>query len=1111
MGKKRPGRVVTRKVRHGDSFQLLSNSLTAGLLTEESYISNAAEFIATGKDSDFRSKFSSLYKKDRFRRIINATKRQVEDFYSNGIFIQGVSSKRTLTLYSCIFEEHADELNYFVALRDQFESHVLRGEFDAALVELDILADSQGESLWYIRNKIIILGMKGSLQEMQEFAEACKKRSTDGFINFLINCFLLIASDPKLHLEKIIKSTILELQEAGSKSSADLISLFFVPRPLYGDARKLICIRLLQSFGVIDQYSLMTKLLSEELTSDEHSGDSQAYDEFVCFLRDIKRVISDHALPDPDALSQNRLNEESLASKLVRMYELDKYDQLFSSFMNSFSSGHTPFAFVNLVAKASAACEERKLPLSSGPIVDLVGLLKNLYKLEVSPNKIHEDISKIIIQLQGFVGCSQLQLCLYKSMPLRYEVQDWIKLAKISKVANSDFTPLSILLTTDADPVLSYKYLSNQDELPAFRRLKARIQGAQAISTRDIDLLMSFADDAAKSKDVYETVSACYCKLGKITELIELAAIALSKHPNAYIAFPMKDLIRQIEDNRICTLDSLIITYYYVDKIDSSKEYLLNESYEEFIETYGVTRPCELFESLDVGDDRTLVFFRDVSNLETMDFLGSFTDSNDLRAERVRVLDYLRDMDLIGSERHSSEVDEIVLEVIVDAGATEFNVAKIDVNDIAIKRNLAEDFSSMHQLYKSVQQEKEQQIIRLEGELLAGASALVAGDKNTTLLKMLNLVEDAFMNDDKHGLDKNLSTEIRHGFFSNLMRSKLEEANLLTEVDESGEYESNIYWLAANALVMPELLVKVDSELKWFSKEFNNLILEAEEWMKVCSDGSSTSRVFNYKTFLDDLHELKDVAEQTAESDGVLDFCIGRLWDKTEACMQEMREKLNVEFKSKVDYLFDELIRRLNDVRSGVVLMELMRAITQTKSDIREDITTASEWFRRSTEYAATARTVGDLVDIAIECFERVKRIRLDVTKDLEELPDFRLEGRDLKAFIIAIVNILENACRHSGYAHATPVKFTMSADNNSWQLQVKNKINTEVQERLQGARVSEIEAKMKGPSSITMMRREGGSGLGKAYNQLRSISVGFDMGVEVLNDCFVARILHVN
>ncbi|MPQ82581.1 hypothetical protein F0170_00395 [Pseudomonas sp. MAFF 730085] len=1111
MTKRRPAR-KGKKNFQPDTYQLLANPLTAGLLSPDIYQGYAATFIARYNGKDFAEKFEDLYKKDKFKSMFNAPALNIEAFFGRNIFISNVTRKRLLEMYLCILKAYAPKINLFVIAKHKFESAVLLGDFEDSLRILDAFAVDQGESLWYVRHKILVLGMKGEFQEMQDFAESCKLRSADGFVTFLINCFLLLATDPLLHLQKIILTTVNELEDAGLNMWADLIKLLFFPRPLFAEIEALTCLPLLQSFCVIDQYALVVKLVTEALAAEPVSeyiiGGQKELHSLILSLRSS---ISDDSLPDIERLQDKNLKNCSLALTLVSLYETDQYEALVEKFMLEFSRLKTPFAFANLIAKASVSSEALGASIARGPMFDLIEHLKCLYTLGVPPNQVESNISKIIVQLQAFVGCSQLQLCLYKAMPLRYKQQDWIKLARVARIATAHATPLSILLASDHDPILEDKYITNHDDLPRFRRLKSSIQSCDNPKDSEVLELLSYSVQPARLKDVFETISAYYLKFNRAMDLIALCAKTLAQQPNAYIAFPMSKLIEIIETDALSDVDSLIIIYYYVKKIDSHKEYLLNESYEAFIEGNEVSRPSDLLGELDISDDRVLVLIRDISTLETMDFLGAFSDSNDLRAERVRLLDYLRDVERIDPEAHRTEVDDIVVQVVVDAGATEFNVAKIDVNDAAIRRILAEDFSSLFALFKSVQHEKEQRTIMFDGDFAEGHSALVAGDKNTTLLKILNLVEDAFLNDEKHGLDKNLSTEIRHGFFSNLMRSKLEESNLITEVGENGEYESNVYWLSANALVSPELLVALDSELTWFSDSFNKLILKTEEWMKVYSDDGETTRVFRYRTFLDDFEVFKKNAALSDSADELLDYCLANLWERTELCMQEMREKLNVDFRSSVDSLFDELIERVNEAKSGVGLLELMSTIVQVKGDIKEDIATASEWFRRNTEYASTARCINDLVDISIECFERVKGVRLKVRKNFDDRLPVNLEGRHLKAFIVAIVNVLENACRHSGYSHGTEISISLGGCSENWFIVIENNLAAEKVAILQEDSIERITKKMKAPSSLGMMRKEGGTGLSKAYNQLKLISANFDLYISVVSDAFVTRISHVS
>ncbi|GGD93694.1 hypothetical protein [Caballeronia grimmiae] len=1093
-----------------DAFNCLANPLIAGMLADDQYASTAATFISRRAVADFRSDFKQLYQRKRFRRLFNASATTIEEFSVANIFRDQVAPSRLLELYLSLVMQHAEELRTFVALRDRFEISVLAGQYNLASNLLDELREKIGESLWYIRNRILVLSYQGKLQEMQDFAESCKSRSSDSFVTYLINCFLLIASDPLLHLQKIVQRTINELKEAEINEWADLLSLLFVPRPLFARRENLTCLPVIQTFGIVDQYHLICTLSAEILA---HEIVAQTELDFVrhlsIFIEEMGSAVGDEAVPSSDPLSVQGRGNNADSSRLVRLYENDQSVALINEFRTRFQQFRTPFALANLVAKAEAIANTGLFRPDQGPVSDVIRHLSSLYDFSASPTRTADLISSIVVQLNHFQGSSQLQLSLYASMPLRYESEDRQWLARLAAISNADATPWTRTLTKDADPILSHSYLSDSHTLPQYRIIKQQIRTLS--STReDVDAkLDAFRMTVPLKKDYYELASSYLSSVNALGDVIPLCAATLAQQPNAFVAFPMRKLIEHIERTNAHTLDSLIIAYYYVKKIDSKKEYLLNETFEEFILSNDAARPSDLFHLLDELDARPIVFYRDIATLETMDFLGAFKDSNDLRSERVKILDHLRDLTLIEPDQHRAEVDEIVMQVVVDSGATEFNVAKIDVNDRALRRDLSQDVSSLLALYKSVKDGTEEKFIRVDGELLDGdtAQAVVAGDRNTTLLKIVNLVQDAFLYDEKHGLDKNLSAEIRHGFFSNLMRSKLEEARLLTEKDQNGQYKSNEFWLNSNTIIVEGILRAVDDQLKWFSANFNQLVEKAEEWMKVTADHKDTSRVFNYKLFLHDFRQFHTRAERSASGEEFLQSFFDVLWSHTEDCLSEMREKLNVEFRNGVDALFQELIERITTAKSGVGLVDLMAAITRVRNDIREDITTASEWFRRHVDYVSSARNLSELTEISIECFERVKGVRLNIVRDMMDLSAIRFDGRQIKSFIVAFVNILENACRHSGFGAHTAIRVSSTIAGTTWTLQVENSVTPDKLEALTPDRLTQIVEKMKGPSSLHMMRKEGGSGLSKAYNQLRSIKDHFDVNIFAEDAIFRTRI----
>ncbi|MFK5173528.1 hypothetical protein ACI3QN_13525, partial [Propionibacterium freudenreichii] len=69
------------------------------------------------------------------------------------------------------------------------------------------------------------------------------------------------------------------------------------------------------------------------------------------------------------------------------------------------------------------------------------------------------------------------------------------------------------------------------------------------------------------------------------------------------------------------------------------------------------------------------------------------------------------------------------------------------------------------------------------------------GDKNIIVGRIINTLLVEYFNNKEVGLDINLSSEIRHGFFGNLICSSPQSKHLITELDENGNYKSNDYCL----------------------------------------------------------------------------------------------------------------------------------------------------------------------------------------------------------------------------------------------------------------------------------------------------------------------------
>jgi hypothetical protein len=1083
-------------------YHVLGSPVASIAVKDEQYSALAAAFISHEDGKKFDTRFKALYAKRRFAGIFNSIATTIEQIAAKPVLRKDITSERMAAIYKGVIGAHSQEIVEFYRFRRRYENAMLRGNYEDALQAIDFCKARVGESFWYVRAMLALLAKQGKFEEVEIFSSRCKERSNSEFLTFLLRFTLLLASDPALHFKNIVTRTIKELDEAHLSDWAGLLNLLFAPRPLASTTDELKGFSCIQVFPAVDQVYLLESFVTEAIAS--HGSDGDPF-QFQKIFRNLKNA----------AYGDTIQHSEAILDRLTVLYEEDQFPELVSLLVSEFDSLETPFAALNLVAKSVANNPSRVGPFPLGVWGALSNTLTQIYRLESSPAKLEEDFLSAAISLHSFSGAQHLQLAIFKALPNRFPRTQAMWLARVAQ-ASSVGTVLTRELAEGADPILSHEYLGGQENLPNQRRIKHRIR--QLWSNDNIDgiseHLLEYKDATPLPKDYVELVSTFYLLTEQYTELVQFSAEILSVNPQMYVALPIREVVSHSEENQLSNLAALVVFYIYAKRVDSQKDYLLNEAYEEYLLSNGVTRPSELMSTIEKISPLEVVFFRDISALDTMDYLGCFDDSNELRSERVKILDFLRDKLVISAEAHREEVDEIIGQVVVDAGAAEFNINKIEVNTAPIKRDLVPDITSMLVLYQSLDVESysAKRVITVEADPEGGEGeklrAVVAGDRNTALLRMLLLIRDRFLFDEKHGLDKNLSTEIRHGFFANLMRSRLEEHKLITEIDDSGCYKPNLYWREANAIVVSDILDEIDKHLAWFSDAFNRLVSQADEWMKV-SRQPTDGRLFNFELYLTDFTRYHILA-QKHDAEEFIDICLDALWGRVDQCLAEMREKLNVSFKDSINQLFEDLLGRVQQSRQSLPLTDLTGAIVQVKNDIREDITTVSEWFKRSESGATISRTVEALVKISVECFYGVRGAYLDFNADIEsELNNVLIHGSHAKSFIVVLVNLLENACRGSGFGLSTQIEFYGSMQEASWSLSVRNPLSQERLSFYTNEYLQELDDRMRSPFSIPLMRKEGGTGLTKVFNQLRLIDDHFDVKLSAVLGTFEVRIIY--
>ncbi|MNM58252.1 hypothetical protein D3C81_694780 [compost metagenome] len=1093
------------KQKKKEALLHLTSEIKLSTSPQSTTIQKLINYSTFAEEHEFLREIGRIISKERTRSAIMNTVAEAESLHLKPHF-RTPSLLCSLKLQEENLRQSEAQLIEFVLIRASFESNLIHARYDQALKDLEFAKEVTGETYWRIRCTLLTLAMAGRIEEMSTYAERCKVSVKDKFSSFIINCMMLLATDPILHCGKIVSSTIDELRHAGSRVYADLLTLLFVPTAIEGREERLTCSHALQKFPLIDQFVLLGNLLAHN-TSVAEDFDRRIGLQENSILSYIQ-ALEERGRPSPESIAASS-----------RAYEIGAYHDVIHLFDECTNSNRPPICLASVRAKAERSLNIPAAKQGISALGDLVGSLNELYRMEAMPNQASNSVRSLAIQMNGMSFSTNLELCLFEAMPHHFMESSRSFAAKKASARHAVMTPWSRALADQNDPVLNHKYLTASPALPKYREVKAKIREIALNNHPNTDNLDSelekYGVHCPLKRDYNELASSAYLMSGQYDKLIKLCAESLAANPSHHTSFPLTKLVAHIERESLSSVDSLIVLHTHAKYVDPHKEYALNEAFEDFMSDRDATRPSQLFSEGQEISRKDAVLLKDIATTDTMDFLGTFDGSNDARAERIRILDFLLSIGMIPTKLHRKEVDELVGLIVVDSCATEFSANKISVNDNLIKRKLNDEVSSMLQLYKSSTDNKEETLLTVNSDNetddgLDIARAVVAGDKNTTLFKMLSAVSREFLYDEKLGLDKNLSAEIRHGFFSNLMRSKLDEKHLLTEEDSNGEFQKNEYWSATHQLLIPEIVQSIDDALQNFSRKFYKLIDEAEEWMKVTSDASNTERAFNFSLYAHEFQNLRPKADTATNAEELIDLCLELLWKTTEYGLTNIRERLNVDLKSRIDRIFDELIADLDNCRKAAPLSELFAAIHSSKNGIREDISTIAEWFKRSGSTSMRPLSISELIDVSIECYARVRRLPLNISNQIDpSLQHPSIDGVHMKYFVTAVLNIIENSLRHSGFGAETSIDVQGSSNGRDWWLSISNPISNAVLIPLNASGLSAIQERIGNTPTSEMIRGEGGTGLIKVVNHLSSISDRLKLSVTIRDCNFEVRIEH--
>lgn len=1003
-----------------------------------------------------------------------------------------------LVWFSTLFIKNKDYINKFLEQKKNLEITLLTKTGDEALIYVNNMIETFGYSFWLIEMKANILKELLELdtdEYLNEIKNNCKNDSVDFFLQELLR--KSENKDKKDYLKNLIY-TIDELRNTPNKNQndySDLISSYFTP--IEFDKKRNILdrnISCFSDFSLVDQY-----LLFKEFVKDHILFDSTLKDKLNQIVKEITNSISDECFINlvADKIKISEIDQQFL--EIQKYYTVGNYEKTSTLIKKLLESNVNSTAFIEIFARCNIYLNQS---LESTFFEKIAKLYQDI--ILCSPDSIQniEKIERISIK---FHLCSWSIPLLFQLYNLLVENKTKYAIArKKIKLLGKYVTFFGLDGYNFSDFVKTLKI--NSSQIPQHRKLK--YVDTNLYDVIEIEKLFEeLGKETIIESDYYKLRAEYLIKNKRLSECITFVNNTFLKNKMLYLMLPISELVNLLETNQITEAELEIPILYdiYSKTVNADKDELKREAYENFIIKYDTHRPSIIFQDRNVLNLKEKYFLENICIPSIMDISPEFTNSKDLINERIEILNILTKLNgkdsIIEIER-----TKLLNEITLDKLHASINSCKIYVDVESLKSRSAHIYRSFYEIALKIidsgEDSKKEFITLKDNDKIAHSDLMALSTKI-----FFQLVDDFVLNQ-HYGLDKYLSTDIRHGIFFSQLRSCFEKFYLITDEKEPDHYEDNTYWETKFPIYNQNFFNKLNKIFSDFSKNVDSILENATNWFKVKTkvDDDLIGPMFQYMSFTTNLSKIKNIIISKGDFETFFNNLIDLMWDLTKENIIEVKNKINEELKRDLFFEMEKLKNQIDDLRVANPLSELNKNISNCNSALLEELEIISQWL----DVAGVTNEEYDLksiIEASLTTFKSISRqkvIKIN-TSNLDPLNKYVFNYRITRAFISSLLTALDNAIK---YAHSRNNKIDINIDNSINDseiiITIKNKI-PDISEFQRQEKINFLNKKLS-HSDESLITKEGGTGLYKIFNLLRNASENFKFEIDIdKNNYFLA------
>ncbi|MDP2501219.1 hypothetical protein BCT47_12930 [Vibrio splendidus] len=1025
------------------------------------------------------------------------------------------------------FKRNVITLKKFVSEKNEFENNFIKGRYDLAAKNLDNIDKKYGASLWSFDSRLSLLVQTRDETAINELINNSKGLGIYHIATILRKKHL--STSLTTYMRQIFENLLNEYRGNNQKPYIDFVSFLVIPHEFDKERCHNNIINHIQQFNYIDRYLLLNSLMSEYFSSTYFTDKSNIYNDFVsnmaslniehCWLR-MSNIINETYYIESGDIELNNI---------INSYSRGNYKDVVSICKKSIIDNPSDLTLYEILAKSGhyLTCSEE---LDIDEFAKIEGVEQNsiiirilvrmciLFQEASLYESTVEELNTIRFKFRCINKLSSIMALIYTSFPYVIEEKS-IRSSLSLYISNTSFTSKYQSILSEKNPFkgrVSDYSLHEDDNVDFSESRVVRKRVEQALQTQcfdnmdeDIIKLRSFFD--ITKPELFYLISTYLMSSGKIIELISLISEECVKKPENIRLFPMKSVISIIENEESGSeyrynINSVVCCYLYMSIVDIELKEMVSEVFEDYLSFNNFIVPSEkLFSSTSLSKVETY-FYDKICSKDIMSTLITIDNNNKLIIERLKIINLLSVKYKYQTEYLLNEEKDLVQETLYKKVVNHHESNKLSIDVDGIKKAKFEDY----------------RIFLYELCLMEGSSD--AGQKY--ILSHFNRYYPQFLEDfvfnKSYGLIRYLSSEIRHGVLPNQIRSVLEAYEVITEVGDNNQYESNEHWIAyLSEIATPSFVNEVNNHLSWFSLEADKLISTTNTWPDVSSDINNNVAVFNYsygnktieqfKTIVLSHYNLEEMYIHGASNndvDELFNIFEDFIWNETESHFKRMKSNLNEILKPKFYKLFENLISRVSPCSHLVDELKLCRG------KVIEEIALIETWFKKPTKDINESFNLDQIVHAATKCFESIhhpKVINISINNCLTCV-EREFNSIETLSLTRSLISMCQNSTSHGTVTETSPIVIDIEDDSDHYiKISVVNRISEANKKSiLSSKQVEKVDNfTLNDQEKDKKLISEGGTGLYKTY---RFITDTFESGTFKiqLKDCTFYQIAKV-